>query len=127
MDEEQLAYAKFLNKGAWIGLICLLITFIVYISGILPNVIDLDKTHLYWRQSVAEYIKNPNIPLGWNWVFLLNNGDMLNFIGIAVLCGITIICYIRILPIFIRKKDTFYFVIAILEIAILLLAASGIL
>ncbi len=53
--------------------------------------------------------------------------DMLTFLPIAFLSLLTIICYIAILPGLIRKKDTAYVVIAILEVAVLALAASGIL
>ncbi|MEW6408691.1 MAG: DUF1634 domain-containing protein [Nitrospirota bacterium] len=126
-SEEQLVYANLLGKGAIAGLGLLLITFIVYISGILPNVVDFDRIQVYWKLRIAEYIYQTNSPTGWSWVGLLNNGDMLNFLGVAVLAGMTIICYLRIIPIFVHKKDTPYLVIAILEIAVLLLAASGIL
>jgi len=126
-SEEQLTYANLLGKGAITGLGLLLITFIVYISGVLPNVVDFNSIQTYWKLRVNEYIHQTNSPTGWGWVGLLNNGDMLNFLGVAVLAGITIICYLRIIPIFIKKKDIPYLVITIIEIAVLLLAASGIL
>ena len=39
--------------------------------------------------------------------------DYLNFVGIAILSGLTILCYLVILPILIRKKDNAYVVIAV--------------
>ncbi len=51
----------------------------------------------------------------------------LNFIGIAFLAGITILCYGRIVPIIYRQKDYVYTVLAVCEILVLTLAASGIL
>ena len=54
-------------------------------------------------------------------------GDYLNFVGIAMLAGLTIVCYIAIMPALKRKKDMPYLIIAILEVAVLVLAASGIL
>lgn len=126
-SEEQLVYANLLGKGALAGLGLLVSTFIVYISGILPNVVNFDSIQVYWKLRVVEYIHQTNSPTGWSWFGLLNNGDMLNFLGVAVLAGMTLICYLRIIPIFVRKKDTPYLIIAVLEIAILLLAASGIL
>ncbi len=126
-SEEQLAYANLLGKGALAGLGLLIITFIVYMAGVLPNVVDFDKIQSYWKLRVAEYIHQTNSPTGWSWTGLLNNGDMLNYIGVAVLAGMTVICYLGILPIFIRKKDTTYLIIALIEVAVLLLAASGIL
>jgi hypothetical protein len=126
-SEEQLAYANLLGVTTWIVLGLLIVVFFVYISGILPNVVDFGRLPEYWKLRVSEYIHHTNAPTGWQWLSHLDKGDMLNFIGITLLAGITIICYLRILPIFIRKKDTPYLVITIIEIAILLLAASGIL
>ncbi len=126
-SQEQLVYADLLGKGALTGLGLLVITFIVYITGVLPNVVPFDKIQSYWKLRVHDYIHQANSPTGWQWVGLLNNGDILNYIGIVVLAGMTLICYLRLIPIFVRKKDTTYLVITIIEIAILLLAASGIL
>jgi hypothetical protein len=126
-SEEQLVYAGLLGNGAWTGLGILVITFIVYVSGLLPNVVEFNKLQTLWKLRAAEYIHETGAPTGWGWVPLLNNGDMLNFIGVAVLAGMTVICYLRIVPIFIRKKDTVYLIIALLEVCVLLLAASGIL
>ena len=66
------------------------------------------------------------IVVGWGWVAVLNMGDYLNFIGIALLALVTIVCYLGILPTLFRNKDWVYGTIAILEILVLSLAASGI-
>ena len=57
----------------------------------------------------------------------LNKGDFLNFIGVAILSGITILCYAVIVPTLLRKGDKAYAVMSILEVLILALAASGLL
>ena len=48
-------------------------------------------------------------------------------VGIAILAGLTIVCYLAIIPTLMRKKDTAYLVIAVVEVLVLTLAASGIL
>jgi hypothetical protein len=58
---------------------------------------------------------------------LLGKGDFVNFLGIAILSGVTIVCYAGIIPTLLRKKQTAYVIIAIAEVVILVLAASGIL
>ena len=65
--------------------------------------------------------------LGWSWLHLLNKGDFLNFVGIAFLSGVSIICYLAIIPSLFRKKDTIYAMLAIAEVLVLVLAASGVL
>ncbi len=125
--EEQLTYAKILDWGMKLGLIALVITFIIYITGILESYVPLNDLPKYWGMSVHKYLEATRIPHGWGWINLIGKGDFLNFIGIAFLAGITIICYISITPILFKKNDTVYGIIAILEVLVLVLAASGIL
>lgn len=126
-SEEQMAYAGVLNGGMWLGLAILVITFIIYISGILPSFVPIDDLPKYWTMRVHDYNVALNAPTGWHWTGLVGKGDYLNFIGIAMLSGLTILCYMVILPILFKKKDTAYVVLAIVEILVLSLAASGLL
>lgn len=125
--EEQITYAKLLDKGMKIGLLLLIVTFIVYMTGILTPYIPLKEVSKYWGMSVHEYLEVTGIQPGWAWLGMLGKGDFLNFMGIAFLAGVTVLCYIRITPILFRKKDMVYGVLAIIEVLVLALAASGIL
>src|SRR3990170_4248809 len=126
-SEEQLSYAKVLNIGMWFGLFLLIVTFIVYISGVLPSYVSIDDLPKYWGMRVHDYNTALHAPTGWGWAAHVGQGDYLNFVGIAILSGLTILCYLVILPILIRKKDRAYVVIAVVEILVLSLAASGLL
>ena len=126
-SEEQVIYAKILNAGMLIGLVTLVIAFILYTIGFTQPLIPLEQVQTYWIMSVHDYLNQSGIQTGWAWLGNLEHGDMLTFLPIAFLSLLTIICYLTILPVLIRKKDTAYVVIAILEIAVLALAASGIL
>ena len=125
--EEQLAYAKLLDLGMKVGLLTLVITFFIYMFGILSPHIPVDQLPNYWKLPVKEYLKAADIHTGWSWVGSVDKGDFLNFVPIAFLAGVTILCYIRIIPILFRKKDTTYAVLAIIEVLVLVLAASGVL
>ena len=125
--EEQLAYAKLLDLGMKVGLLTLVITFFIYMFGILSPHIPVDELPNYWKLPVKEYLKAADIHTGWSWVGSVDKGDFLNFVPIAFLAGVTILCYIRIIPILFRKKDTTYAVLAIIEVLVLVLAASGVL
>ena len=125
-SEEQMAYAGVLNIGMWLGLAVLILTFFVYLSGLLPSFVPIDDLPKYWTMRVHDYNVALHAPTGWGWVTLAGKGDYLNFVGIAMLSGLTILCYLVILPILVRKKDTPYVVIAIVEVVVLSLAASGI-
>ncbi len=124
-SEERLVYANILNKGMKIGLVALIVTFIIYLFGILTPHIPVKDLPKYWDMPVHEYLKINKIHLSWSWIWMIHKGDFINFIGIAFLAGVTIICYIRIIPIYFRKNDTVYGIIAVLEVLVLALAASG--
>lgn len=125
--EEQLAYAKLLDLGMKAGLILLVVTFGIYLSGILTPHVPVNDLPKYWSMPVKDYLKVTEIHTGWSWLHLVGKGDFLNFVGIAFLSAVTIFCYLRIVPILFRKKDTIYGILAIMEVLVLVLAASGIL
>ena len=125
--EEQLTYAKILDIGMKIGLLAIIITFAIYAAGVLVPHIDVEHVSKYWGMSVYDYLQAANVPHGWGWLSMVGKGDFLNFTGIAFLAGVTIICYLAIVPILFKKKDFICGIIAILEVLVLVLAASGIL
>lgn len=131
---EQLLYAKILSAGMLLGLALLLTTFLLYISGIIAPAIPIEELPRLWTLSAHDYLQTINreflhreaLVTGWGWVALLGKGDFLNFVGIALLAAVTIGCYLGISPTLLRKKDWIYGTIALLEVIILALAASGI-
>lgn len=133
-NEEQLLYAKILNVGMYIGLGILLVTFGLYLTGIITPAVPIGEVSNYWSLPAHEYLEVINheflhrdhVVDGWRWIFVLNMGDYLNFVGIAILALVTIVCYLGILPTLFRKKDWIYLAIAVTEIVVLTLAAGGI-
>jgi hypothetical protein len=125
--EEQILYAGLLNKSMLVGLIGLVVTFVIYCAGILEPRIPIEDIQHYWVMPVGDYLQESGIKAGWAWLGDLKYGDMLNFVPIAFLSAITIWCYLAIIPGLMRKKDTAYVVIAIVEVIVLCVAASGIL
>jgi hypothetical protein len=125
--EEQVLYANLLNKGMLIGLIGLVVTFVIYGGGILEPRIPLSEVQNYWVMPVNDYLQQSGMEAGWAWLGNLGYGDMLNFAPVAFLSALTIFCYAAIVPGLLRKKDTAYVALAVIEIIVLCVAASGIL
>ena len=127
---EQVRYAGVLEKGMYVGLACLFVTFALYVFGIMEPYIPVEKLPEYWELKVGEepgeYLYEANIEAGWGWVRMLGYADFVNFIGIAFLAGITIFCYMSIIPLLLRRKDFIYTILALLEVVVLVVAASGI-
>ncbi len=127
MAEEQLAYARWLDVGMRMGLVLLLASAAAYLLGLVAPHVPLADLPRYWALPVKRYLVAAGIEPGWNWVFMLHRGDFLNFVGIAFLSGVTIACYLAISPIFLRRRDRVYAWLALTEVAVLALAASGVL
>lgn len=124
---EQKTYATLLLYGCWIGIGIMVITYFFYLSGIIEPYVSIDKVTDLWHLPSDEFSQRLDIPGGWGWTALLGYGDFLNFIGIVMLGALTIIGYLVLIPAYIKKKDMLFTSIAIVEILVLLLAASGIL
>ena len=123
----QLRYADTLFYGALLGFVTMLITYALYVFGVLTPQIPLEEMPRLWSQSAAAYRAAGNIPQGWGWVALVGKGDLCNFIGIAFLAALTIICFVQLAIGLLRQKQWIMAIIAILEVLVLSLAASGVL
>ncbi len=124
---EQLIYANILEKGMLFGLLLLVVVFIVYVLGVIKPFIPLTEVSKYWTMNVHDYLDTTHIRSGWAWLFMIGYGDFLNFVPIAILAGVTILCFLSIVPVLLRNNDKLYAGLALVEVLILTIAASGIL
>lgn len=130
---EQLLYASILEVGVYLGLVILLVTFALYASGLVEPGVPVAELPRYWQLSAHEYLQAINaehlhhdhLITGWAWLTMVGKGDYLNFIGIALLAGVTIVCFLGIIPTLLRKHDRIYATMAAVEVLVLALAASG--
>ena len=125
--KEQVLYANILFYGCWLGILIMVVTYILYISGLLTPYVPLEKITQYWSQPVSQYVEGAGIPLGWGWVALVGKGDFINFLGIVLLAGLTILCFLTLIPAYLAQKEWVFAGITIVEVLVLILAASGVL
>jgi hypothetical protein len=123
---EQITYANILFYGCWSGLALMIVTYLIYVTGIMDPYVSMELVTKFWSQPVGEYLTQNNVPTGWGWATLLSKGDFLNFLGIALLGGLTIVCYIPVTLAYFKKKDFAFAIISLLEVLVLCFAASGI-
>jgi hypothetical protein len=124
---EQLAYARMLDLGVTVGRYVLITTFAIYAFGLAAPKVPFSELSLYWSMPVSEYLRAAEVATGWGWLDLVGHGDYMNFLGIAVLAGLTVLCYLRVLPFAWRRGEINIAAILVLEIAVLAFAASGLL
>jgi len=125
IPREQLLYADILFWGCWGGLALMALTYIFYVTGIISPHVPLDTVTVLWREPVHAYLEQGHVPVGWGWVVLLGKGDFLNFLGIVLLASLTVVAFIPLIPAFLKKGDKVYATIALLEVLVLIGAASG--
>jgi hypothetical protein len=126
-SEIQQFYARILDRAAKSIFLLIIFTFLLYISGILSPYVSLARLPYYWSRPVKEYLQMAQISPGWGWLSYVHYGDFLTFLPIALLAGVTIGGYFCLVAKFFRHRDHIMGWIAILEIIILIIAASGIL
>lgn len=133
--QEQLLYATILEKGMYSGLALMIVTFALYIFGIMTPVIPVEAVASSWSQPVHDYLlwintnflHQDHLLTGWAWLKFLGKADFLNFLPVAILSCVTIVCYLAIIPGLFRRGDKAMALMAIAEAVILTLAASSLL
>lgn len=127
VTEEQLQYTGFLGALSKTGLGLLVVTFVLYAGELLPPKIPFEVLSKYWSLSCEEYLRATGMQAGWSWLYLIGYGEFVIFLAVTFLAVITGICYLAIIPSYLRRGDTIYGAMAIIEVVILIVAASGIL
>lgn len=126
-SEEQLRYANVMSAGVKVGFILLVISFALYMTGVLQPLVPVDQVSRYWGLSAAEYAKATGTPTGWAWLKDVAKGDMLNYVGIVMMASVSIISSLMVLPLFARKGEKAHLAISVLLIVVLLVSAANIL
>lgn len=124
-DAVPLRYAQVLSSGTRLGLLLLLASFALYVAGVLPPQVPLERLPELWHLPVGRYLELTGAPTGWAWITLLHHGDVLGLAGITLLAGWSGACLLALMPIYRARGETFYLGLCAAQVAVLLLAASG--
>jgi hypothetical protein len=124
---EQLRYARLLERGTRVGLLVLILTFGAYLSGLVPPHVPLEQLPQLWSHPVETYLAETGTPLGWGWLWLLDRSDIMSMTGMVILAGISMLCLLALVPMYKARGDKAFAAICLAEVAVVLLAASGVL
>lgn len=122
----QALFARWLDMGTKAGLVLLVAGFAVYVTGLLPPHLPPEELAKLWGLPLHEFLAASGAPTGWRWLSYAGTGDYINYVGIVLLASIVPAAYLRMLPLLARQARL-HALIAALEIAVLLGAASGLL
>ena len=121
----ELIYARWLDWATRVALGVLGASFTLYVLGILEPLVPVAELARIWTHPVDRFVAATGAPTGWAWLGHLGRGDYLNLAGLALVGFITVLCYARIVPVAFRSGERLYAALALLQIIVLLAAASG--
>jgi hypothetical protein len=126
-DPAALLYARWLSAGSRLGLALLVLGFIAYATGIVDPHVPIERLPALWNRPAAEVLREVGLRPGWAWAELLHRSDMLILAGIGVLASCSIPCLAAVIPQFRAQRAMAFVWICAAEIAVLVLALSGLL
>jgi hypothetical protein len=121
----ELIYARCLSVCTRAGLAALAAAFVAYLTGLAEPLIAFERLPQLWSLPLERYVAASGAPTGWQWLRFAAHGDYAHLAGIAIVGLVTAVCYLRVLPALIRRGERALALIAVLQIAVLLAAASG--
>lgn len=124
---EQLRYARWLEIGTRAGLGLLVLLFLAYASGLTTPQMPHERLPQVWGLPVGEFLQATGMPVGWDWLALAHRGDIANLLGIALLIGCSLPPLLGLVPLYAARGNRIYIGICLAEVAVILLAASGVL
>ena len=124
VSPEQQLYARWLEAGTRIAIVALVAAFAAYACGIVEPLIPFDKLPGVWNMPVGQYVAAAGAPTGWGWLLSLGKGEGLNLAGVALLCLVTVACYLCIVPGLVRRGEKLLAALAVCQLLVLVAAIS---
>ena len=124
---EHRLYAKVLAVGRVLVLALLVTTFVTYLLELRVAHIPPREMPRYWGMSCAQLSKVTGVHPGWGWMKEITDSDYANQVGMCLLASISALAYLAVWPTFLREKRYSLAIVVAAELAIMLLAASGLL
>ncbi len=125
-NRVQLTYATVLSWTSTFGIIFVVAGYLIYVFQLLPAAVSPAEIATKWHLKAAEFHKAVPVPSGWDWITQLGRGDVLSYASIIYLSSVTMFCLAVIIPLFFKEKDRIYTVITLLQVMVLVFAATGI-
>jgi hypothetical protein len=123
----QARYARWLTWGTRVGLAILTLGFAAYVTGVVALHVPIERLPALWDRPSGEVLLQTGIRAGWGWTEFIHRSDMLVLAGIALLASCSIACLAAVIPVFRARGERIYVGICIVQIAVLVVAASGLL
>ena len=124
---ERYRYARIIDVGTKVSLVLLVVTFGVYVTGVVPSGVPRSEVVAHWHEPAETLAETTGSTSGWAWLTDIGRGDHLPFLGLALLGVLTIVGYASLVPVYVLKRRRVYLVIVLIQIAVLVFAAANVL
>lgn len=125
-DVVQSAYARWLRLGSRVGVTVLVGSFAAYVAGMVGH-IPIERLPELWELPAATYLDRVGMRAGWHWATFVHRSDMLVLAGIALLASSSVASLVAAVGAFRRNGERTFALICVLQVLVLLVAASGLL
>jgi uncharacterized membrane protein len=127
-DRVQLAYAGTLEIVAHTIIVVMALGFVLYIFNLLPLTVPVETVAANWHLNATKLQMKIHHHCGWSCFTDLHtfmHGDAVSYASVIFLSMATLICLVTASIAFFREKNRLYLTITILQVLVLLVAASG--
>ena len=123
--DAEAVYAGWLEAGTRIAFAFSVVALLLYFGGVLPPFVPLEELPRLWTYPVGTYLARTHAPSGSDWFGDLRYGDYLSLAGICLFALLSLVCYARALPAFLRRGERLQAALAAAQIVVLIAAASN--
>ena len=123
--DPQDIYARWLQAGTRTAFLLSLAALLAYLSGAMAPFVAPERLPQLWTLPAGEFERRAGTPDGWHWLAFAGYSDYLNLAGICLFARLSLVCYARVLPAFLRRGERLPAALAAAQIAVLVAAASG--
>lgn len=125
MSDEQRVYARWLDWTTRIGFAALVGAFLLYAFGVVEPHIPLQQLPELWSLPLDRYRELTGAPSGWHWWRYLDKSESHSLIGVGLLALATLVCYVRLVILLLRRRESLPAAIVAVQILVLLAAAAN--
>ena len=123
---DQVRYARLLAIGTNAGLGLLVILFAIYMLGAVDPHVPHERLPDLWHLPADSFLELAQLEAGWGWTARIRHADILTLVGIVMLAFCSVPCLLAVMPLYWASGQRMLFTICGLEVAVIVLAASGI-
>ena len=125
--DEHVVIARWIEIGMRAAFALLVVTFVLYVLGLLQPLVPPQELVQLWQLPVDRYVAATGAPTGAGWLRLLAKGDYLNVLGLAIFALIALACYVRLVLLCLQQRRRLQALFAALQVLVILVAAIGVL